>query len=846
MTVPVASANITYTGGGISGPRAVKLHPLHPYLLTVGLTFGFCSGVRAQSAGNAAVTFEQKILPIFEKNCVKCHSGDGAQAGLDVRTRASLLRGGVKGPAFIAGDGAKSLLYQRVASGQMPMGTKPLAEADRDLIKQWIDQGAKAENLEASAIGGSARDRAHWAFQPPRRPSAPKVEPSYRVRNPIDAFVAAELDKRSLTFSPDADRVKLIRRATFDLIGLPPTPEEVADFVNDTSANAYEKVVDRLLGSPRYGERWGRHWLDLAGYADSEGVLAADAPRANAWRYRDYVIRAFNQDKPYDRFVKEQIAGDELSQYRRHDKLPADVVEMLEATGFLRTAVDATREDFLPVDYAEYQWRTLFDTQQIVASALMALTIQCARCHDHKYEPISQKDYYRMAAILQGAIRPNGPVLPSDKRAVIQATRAQKAAAGEVNGPLDMIIKALGDLKAGRTQQFRAKHPDGEEATDEDLRKTFPEYAKIADELAAQIKVEDAQRVKFPTIRAIYDLDATPPATHVLAKGDPLSPADEVQPGVPTVVDDPTHPFRVDPATSDPATTGRRLAFAEWLTRPDHPLTARVFVNHVWAHHFGAGIVATLDNFGKSGAPPTNQPLLDWLATEFVAQGWKIKPLHRLIMTSTAYRQDSVARPVALKADPDDTLLWRFPPRRLEGEVIRDAVLAVSGTLDLKMFGEPVPTRTKPTGEVVPVEEGQSGRRSVYQVVRRSAPQSFLQVFDAPVMETNCTRRVNSTSALQSLAFMNSEFAKGQAERFARRIIKEAPPESNADVRTVKRAVELAFARPPREVELESMMAFLGKQATRYPMLAPEALTLRVYADLCQVLLSANEFVYVD
>lgn len=820
--------------------------PFQSQLRTIGLSLSACLSLSAQAGGNPAVVFEQKILPVLEKNCFKCHSGDGAQAGLDVRTRAGLLRGGAKGASVIPGDSAKSPLLQRVATGQMPLGSKPLAAADIDLIKQWIDQGAKAESPEATAdaIGTSVRDRSHWAFQPPKRPAIPEVRGS--VRNPVDGFLLAELEKKNLTFSSDADRVKLIRRATYDLIGLPPTPAEVTNFVNDTSEQAYEKVIDRLLDSPRYGERWGRHWLDLAGYADSEGVLAADSLRPNAWRYRDYVIRAFNDDKPYDRFVREQIAGDELSEYWRHDKAPTEVVRMLEATGFLRTAVDATREDFLPADYAEYQWRTLFDTQQIVASSLMGLTLQCARCHDHKYEPISQKDYYRMTAILQGAIRPDGPVLASDQRAIVEATRDQKAAAGEVNGPLDMIIKALGDLKAGRTQQYRAKHPDGEEVTDEELRKTFPEYAKIADDLAAQIKAEDAGRTKFPTIRAIYDLDSTPPPTHVLAKGDPMSPAGIVEPGVPTVLDDPAQPFRVDPKPPGPSTSGRRLAFAEWLTRANHPLTARVIVNQVWAHHFGAGIVPTLDNFGRSGAAPTNQPLLDWLATEFVAQGWKIKSLHRLMMTSTAYRQDSVARGTALKVDPDNVLLWRFQPRRLEGEVIRDAVLAATGALELKMFGEPVPAKTKPTGEVVPVEEAQSGRRSVYQVVRRSAPQSLLQVFDAPVMETNCTRRVNSTSALQSLAFMNSDFANAQAERFAQRIMQEAPPESNVDLRTVKRAVELAFSRPLREGEPEIMLAFLAKQATRYPALAPAALTQKVYADLCQVLFSANEFVYVD
>jgi hypothetical protein len=288
------------------------------------------------------------------------------------------------------------------------------------------------------------------------------------------------------------------------------------------------------------------------------------------------------------------------------------------------------------------------------------------------------------------------------------------------------------------------------------------------------------------------------------------------------------------------------LSLAEWLTRADHPLTARVFVNHVWARHFGAGIVSTVDNFGRSGAAPTNQALLDWLATDFAGNGWKIKRLHRLMMTSTAYRQDSAARGEALQADPDNVWLWRYTPRRLDGEVVRDAVLAVAGTLEAKMFGPPVSTKIKPSGEIVAVDETQPGRRSVYLLARRSALPSFLQVFDVPAMETNCTRRISSTSPLQSLAFMNSEFVKAQAANFAGRIMKEAPPESVADSKTAKRAIELALSRQPRKGELESILGFLKKQAAVYAALNGEALNRRVYTDLCQVLLSANEFIYVD
>jgi Protein of unknown function (DUF1553)/Protein of unknown function (DUF1549)/Planctomycete cytochrome C len=808
---------------------------------------------KGTDSASSVILFEQQVLPILERSCVKCHAGSTPQAGLDVRSRASLLRGGAKGPAVVPNSPEKSLLFHRVRSGEMPLGGPPLSEMDLELIRQWIQQGASATHPEAASSsppGADPRDRAHWAFQPPRCPPVPKVTHRKQVLSPIDAFLLAKLEERNLTFAPEADRVTLLRRVAFDLTGLPPSPQEVADFLADRSPKAYETVVDRLLASPHYGERWGRHWLDLAGYADSEGVLSADVVRPNAWRYRDYVIRAFNADKPYDRFLKEQIAGDELSDYRKHDKFPPEVVPMLEATGFLRTAVDATREDFEPVDYAEYQWRTLFDTQQIVVSSVLGLTIHCARCHDHKYEPLSQRDYYRLLAFFQGAIRPNGPVLPSDKRAIVEATREEKAAAAEINGPLDMVIKALGDLKTARAQQFRARHPDGEQASDEDLRKTFPEYSKLADQLANEIKEEDARRTKFQTIRALYDLDATPPPANVLERGDPLSPGEELKPGVPAVLDDPVHPFQPPPPDAKGMTTGRRSALAEWLTRPENPLTARVMVNHLWAHHFGEGLVPTAENFGKSGLPPSNQPLLDWLATEFVRQGWSIKAMHRLILTSAAYRQSSRARPEGLDVDPENKLLWRRTPRRLEAEIVRDAVLKTAGTLDAKMYGEPVKTKVKPSGEIVPVDETQPGRRSIYQLARRSALPTFLEVFDAPIMETNCTRRPVSISASQALALMNSEFVGAQAEHFARRVLAEVPSATAQSVpagpKTIAHAVRLAFSREPSAHEMDLMLSFVSKQAARYPKLSGQELALQVTADLCLTLFSANEFIYVD
>ncbi|MFN0167197.1 MAG: PSD1 and planctomycete cytochrome C domain-containing protein [Bryobacteraceae bacterium] len=785
--------------------------------------------------------FESEVLPALEAACVKCHSGSSAQAGLDVRTFAGLIKGGTSGTSVVAGSPDRSLLLRRIRTGQMPPGGPALDAASIRRIEQWIQDGAPGDS-SASEV----RDRQHWAFQPPKRPAPPNVKTKGRMRNPIDAFVLAELENRSLTLSPESDRTTLIRRLSFDLVGLPPSPGEVDAFVADRSPDAYEKLVERLLASERYGERWGRHWLDAAGYADSEGVLAADVIRENAWRYRDYVIRAFNQDKPYDRFLLEQFAGDEISDFRRYDKLPAEVHEALAATGFLRTAVDATRDDFLPKDFAEYLWRTVFDTEQIAVSATMGLTIQCARCHDHKYEPIAQKDYYRIQSIFAGALRPTGPVLPTYKRLVVDATKEDQKKAEITNGPLDGVVKALKDLRAARLKQYRARHSKGEKATEAEVRAEFPEFGALAERLDDEIRAEETKRIHLPTIRALYDLDAKPIPTHLLQRGDPLRPGEVVEPGVPAVLAAWSE-FSVPSPPADAKTTGRRTAFARWLTRPDHPLTSRVMMNRIWAGHFGAGIVPSLDNFGKSGPAPVNQPLLDWLSTEFVARGWSIKTMHRMIVTSATYRQSSAAIAAALKIDPDNKYLWRMSPRRLEAETIRDAVLAVAGTLDPTMYGEPVAAKTKSSGEVVPEGEECRGRRSVYQLVRRSSMQSFLNAFDAPVMEINCTRRVVSTSATQALALMNSDFITAQAGRFAARVLDEAPPgDSLADPRTVARAFRLALVRPPNAAELQSLETFVRKQSDLYPGAAGRILKYRVYADLCQALLSANEFIYVD
>ncbi|HUQ93575.1 MAG TPA: PSD1 and planctomycete cytochrome C domain-containing protein [Bryobacteraceae bacterium] len=803
-------------------------------------------------AQNSPLLFEKEILPLLEQRCVKCHAGSEPAAKLDVRTRAGLVKGGLSGPALVLGSADKSLFYQRIKAGQMPPGGPPLPAAGIEKIRTWIERGAPGgEPLtnarDGNARDGSARDGKHWAFQPPKRPPVPRVPAGVKIRTPIDAFLAAELARKNLSFSPEADRVTVLRRAYIDLIGLPPTPQDVDRFLADDSPNSFDKEIDRLLASSRYGERWARHWLDVAGYADSEGGEAADVLRPNAWRYRDYVIRAFNSDKPYDVFVREQMAGDELSEYWKYEKLPAQKIEQVEATGYLRMAADGSQHSFTRQLNVDYLWQALFDTQQIVASSLLGLTMQCARCHDHKYEPVSHQDYYKMQAVFAGGWRPDGPVLAAERRAIVLATPAEREFAGKVNGVQEPVVKALKELLKARSDQYRAKHPKGREASAGELRKMFPEYSQLADSLERQIKEEEARKIELPQIRAFYDVDANPPPVHVLRRGDHASPrGEEVKAGVPAVLDDPSHPFQLPEPGSGAKSSGRRLAFAEWLMRPGHPLTARVMVNRIWAHHFGAGIVPTLDNFGRSGDEPSNPMLLDWLATEFVRQGWSIKAMHRMMMTSAAYRQSSGVRPDGVSADPANKLLWRMNPRRVEAEVLRDSILAVAGALDLTMFGEPVKSEKKPSGEIVPEHDGQPGRRSIYLVVRRSAPQTLLNVLGAPVMEINCTRRATYNGASQALAMMNGEFVSAQAEQFARRVLGAEPSEAAANRLSIDQAFRLAFARRPSPRETDLLLTFVERQARHYDSMGAEDRRRRAFSDLCQTLLSGNEFLYVD
>ncbi len=830
--------------------------------------------------------FEKDILPLFQNHCVKCHGADKQKGDLDMRSKAALLKGGESGPALNPGAAQKSLLWEKVAADKMPPGKEKLTATEKALLRAWIDSGAHDAGTATVPPTDDAKDRQvtdadrqFWAFRAPVRPAVPVVKHTERVRNPIDAFLLAELEKHGLGLAPEAERLTLLRRATLDLTGLPPTPSEMAEFLADQSSDAYERLIDRLLASPRYGERWGRHWLDLAGYADSEGILDADYVRSAAWRYRDYVIRAFNSDKPYDRFLKEQIAGDELTgywtAYKTQKELSPEVLDGLIATGFLRCASDTSRPDFVNIKNAPgYYYQTLDDTMKIVASATMGLTLECAKCHSHKYDPIPQTDYYRVQAVFMSAYRPYQWV-PQVQRRLLEATETQEKEAKEHNAKVDAAIaplrQQLEDLKRSFGERlFTERLAKLPEAIREDVRTalateaakrtevqkylaekfqkelrpdpntlaklltdTYAEYKTKTAEIDGQIRAEDAKRRTFPEIRALYDLPGEA-KTQLVRRGDWTNLGKEVPPGVLSVLAT-AKPFTWTSPGKDAPTSGRRLAFAEWLTQPDHPLTARVMVNRLWLHHFGEGIVTTPDNFGAKGARPSHPELLDWLATEFVARGWSIKAMHRLILTSSAYRQTSLVSAEGKRIDPENRLLWRQRFRRVEAEVLRDSVLSVAGNLLPALYGQP-DVMHRDGDEVVTSPIGPQ-RRSIYLQVRRSQPLTLLQVFDQPVMETNCTRRAVSTVASQALSLLNSQFMVNEANLFAGRVLKEGGDNP------VDYAVRLAFGRPATEREQTRMKAFLAEQAARYKDGDPQR---RALADLCHMLLSANEFVYVD
>lgn len=691
-----------------------------------------------------------------------------------------------------------------------------------------------------------AAEEPHWAFQPVTKPVAPEIRGQRsEIRNEIDRFVLARLHEKGLSFAPEADRRTLLRRVKFDLLGLPPTPEEVEAFVADKTPNAYEKLIDRYLASTHYGERWARHWLDLVRYADTNGY-EFDEPRPDAWRYRDYAIRSFNADKRFDRFILEQIAGDEA--------FPGDR-DALIATGFNLLGPDMTDS----ADQAQRRANTLNDMTDTAALAFLGLTMTCARCHDHKFEPIPQKDYFRLQAFFTpAAFRRDLPIsTPAEMkdratrdREYQEATAAIRERIEAVEGPHRQTLfeaklaklspeaqaaqRTPPEKRDGGQQELVAQTEAKARVTDAEIAKTLTddERAKL-EQLKRELKAFDAKKPATPPMAmGLTDRPGPPPKTYLLERGELANRGAEVEPGFPIIVS-PDGKATEAPISAMPNSTGRRLALAKWIASKDNPLTARVIVNRLWQSHFGRGIVATASDFGLRGERPTHPELLDWLAAEFVEGGWKLKAMHKLMLMSAAYRQSTRASKEALAKDPDNELLSRMSRRRLEGESVRDALLAVSGKLNTKMGGPGVvlPELSKPAGGSRPVpitrDTAEYDRRSIYLFSRRNLRYAFLEAFDLPDSNLSCPKREKSTTAPQALALLNSPEAIAAAKAFAQRVEKEAKSETER----IDRAYRLALGRPPTAKEQERATAFLKES----PL-----------SELCRALVNLNEFVYLD
>ncbi|MSR58211.1 MAG: DUF1553 domain-containing protein [Planctomycetaceae bacterium] len=1069
----------------------------------------------ARVQATTMLNFEDDIVPILQVRCLKCHGDEVRKGGLDLRRKFTIAQGGDGGPALVPGKPDESLILDMIEKNEMPpKDEEPLDAKQIDLLKRWVAGGAPTKTaaelpLEVAETepGISAEDRDFWSFRPPMRPPVPDVRGSDRLRTPIDAFILARLESQGLSLNPDASRSTILRRLCFDLHGLPPTSEQIDAWNADDRDGACERLVDRLLEAPQYGERWARHWLDVAGYTDSDGGLDADRERPEAWRYRDYVIRAVNDDKPYDQFVREQIAGDELSDWRRAAELTPAMADELIATGFLRTAADPT--------YPGYKekpeiYKVLADTMQIVGSTFLGVTIQCARCHEHKLEPISQRDYYQLSAVFAPALDPNrwlasiergiplatearqaqvasqneavtrrvgelnqhladlrsqlrreivderlvgvwhdineefrSPTLPAgwtvrlegqaagwkyegdgerlqvrditgkkdpgyaivrltrpvalageftaecrfswtsndtapenntamqvllinlrDAQGQVVATRGyvdennnrrgspiggvgvgtdviahnlsqfqQAAPPNEVAHALSASGEATITIQRDAQGQITTTHDDGviktglsgqstatvaeveielrrfilpgvpfeglaldrltviggptslvddstrgqirdallvDETKRNDEQKTLlaargprlqvteadvmqyaetrrPEVKAETERILAAVKSEQALATSLLQIRGILDLDDKPTETRLLRRGDFTNQGKVVDAGVPAVLTSAEFKFQPQPGYKN---TGRRRAFAQWLTDPANPTTARLQVNRIWAGHFGRGLVETLDDFGHTGKRPSHPELLDWLATEFVARGWSQKQLHRLIVTSSVYRQSSAFDPSKAAVDSENTSLWAYPPQRHQGETLRDSVLAIAGKLNPQLFGAPTPVARQPDGSVVTADDPGGNRRSIYLQVRRSQPMTLMEAFDTPKMEINCTRRSEAIVATQALTLLNSPFMESSARATAERIV-AAGPDRQARIAF---AWKLLYARSPAESERTSLTQFIEQfvalqladkltTATAYERVSAE---IAAWPHLALILLNTNEFLYVD
>ena len=842
--------------------------------------------------------FEKDVRPILARRCHACHGEDTREAELDLRTVAAMLRGGKAGPVIVRGFPDRSELISMIEAEKMPPKDEiRLTAIEKRILRDWVEADAPSNEKAVIAIADSKiteKDRQHWAYQKLVRHEPPNVTKLDRVQNSVDRFILKKLENKGLTLSDEADRVTLIRRAFFDLIGLPPSPEEIDSFVNDGKPRAYERLIDRLLNSKHYGERWGRYWLDVSGYVDlhgSDNDFNIIKPLEGKWRYRDYVIQSFNEDKPIDRFLIQQIAGDELYDWRNAEKFTPEIVESLIATNFLLCANDDTSQNEL--NTPDIRHHVLQRTTEVFAANLLALTVMCSKCHDHKYEAISQNDYYRLESIFAPAFNVRHWIIATEKGRADVSDR-EKAEIDRLNGEIDGKVKSLTKHASEIRGRYRAKLFDARLAkvpeTDRAAAKTaiqtqadkrndaqkelaakyesslMVKSAEINAVLSDQHKTEladsakqidelNGRRRKYGTIQVVWE-PTTPPVTHVLRRGNYLRPGLAVQPSLLSILREPANR---NPRAKEPAgqTSGRRLALAEQLTDADSlsgQYVARVFVNRIWQQVFGQGIVATTDNFGVSGSRPTHPNLLDWLTLEFIQYGWRVKPIIKLMMMTSTYRQKSTHGRHSVKPegiDPTNSLLWRMNLRRVESEYVRDAMLTASGKLDRSMFGPPLPLNARPDGMVVINDSAlptptSKWRRSIYVLARRNYHLTMLRIFDQPIVARNCTARKPSTVVTQALTLLHDDFVLEQAGYFAERVARSGTSGKLKD--QVATAFQIAIGRRPTDEETRWCSELIERQRIRYTKGETTDAQARrqALAQLCKVLFNTNEFLYVQ
>src|SRR5262245_26895285 len=796
--------------------------------------------------------YETDVLPLLKTHCYKCHGGEKVKGKLSLASRAAILKGGDIGPAVSLEKPDESPLLQAInyKDGLEMPPTGKLKPEQIETLTKWVRAGLPMKDTAATSkhepkagiVTPEARD--YWAYRPVRRPPLPVVGAADRVANPIDAFVLARLEGRGLSFAPAADGVALVRRVYYDLIGLPPTPEEVDAFVNDRSPDAYDRLVDRLLESPHYGEKWGRHWLDVVRYAETNGY-ERDGPKPYVWKYRDYVIRSFNADKPYDQFVKEQLAGDEMTGYN-----PDAII----ATGYYRLGL----WDDEPADPQQALFDDYDDIVATTAQAFLGMTMNCARCHDHKIDPIPQTDYYSLLAFFRDVRRYSDTrevrsrnnltdVTPPERRSTYEAEFLERKA------QISKLTEQMTALEDEAIKKMPAEDQRAAEANDREqvVRKVpqFLDESKKAEYLRLQRERKALLRKPDPSQElalSVHNSLKRPPETNVLIRGNPHAPGPVVRPAFPEVLA--VAPPSIPPAGKDAKSSGRRTVLANWIASRDNPLTARVIVNRVWQGHFGRGIVASSNDFGKFGTGASHPELLDWLATEFVDGGWKVKRLHKLILTSRTYQQSARVTPEGLRLDPGNFLWGRFSMRRLTAEEVRDSVLAVAAKLDVRTGGPsvyPKLPREVLAGHSMPDSKTEwptsapeaENRRSVYVHIKRALQVPILGQHDQADTDSSCPVRYTTTVPTQALGMLNGAFTNEAAAAFAARLQNETPDLEGQ----VRRAIRLTTGRVAGDEEVNKDVAFV--QELREQARLTEAAALQQY---CLMVLNANEFVYLD